>query len=924
MTHERRFTIPALLVALVVVTWVTVPAGPPIDRTFVAAVADDTSDRILVRWRIVDGPTRHSHFHVLRREATATEFEQLNDDPVGALATVAAIQAEFTAPGRGDALQQIQDDLGPDYAEQILDADPQNEILQLQRALLPEVNYVAAVVLGRGFIDETAVNGTTYLYEVWGADAEGFPEERIGRASATAGSPDPLPAPDQVTCAEISGGEAHGRAFLRFEEPALDQPFFGYDVYRAPRNPDETCPPVGPGQPGSVRANDGPVMGDAPGQSAQGEALFHQANSCSSCHAGGRDLPIDQNGVQFTRIQDFRRRQFPAINAGGVAPHDTPFLNALADEDIRAVYDYIQEFQLTDDGSGAPGEPFDLETTYCYAVATRNLFGDPGTVSAAQQCRVRDQRAPRAPGGLESARIDQGGFETCNVSWARNVAADDDTAQYRIYRVDFVPQLSKDVDTDCDPVCDEQIVIVQPGAGDRVEWTDPALAAVDAGRTFFYSVVAEDSAGDGGLQTANRSSFSGWVPCTPRDNVAPPSGNLTVDCCTAGLGCEDKGLGAEWRAAGGVTGYLVTDPTLCPPEIHYDFPGDTFRFRLFTSVTGESGDYRSGPDHDNIAQPDYSPSLTTKVYWKAKGFDKSTNFSPFSNPISVVLQGKEALPVPQILSVELLSLQNKEVKIRFRGLNPNQLLGYALYEWKSQKYDDIGPPDNRGVFNTRYPNATLSTEPLANDPFQWAVLVANPDALADHLPAQKPANGPYLFFEQQNEIYELVTNLNQTHSVLLYLAAIDWAGGEGPGRLKLWDGWNAFDDFLDWPEHRRDNDLPDGIDVSLNVTELAAALRVEWTPQPQVEGEVTCFQGDRRPFVVYRRRQGAQKWQQISPLFVCTGDPLGGVIGYEDADVEDGLYYTYGVVRLDPDGEFDVQYNTTTQCFGTCVGPPPE
>ena len=124
MTHQRRFTIPALLVALVVVTWVTVPAGPPIDRTFVAAVADDASDRVLVRWRIVDGPTRYSHFHVLRREATASDFEQLNDDPVGALETVAAIQAEFTAPGRGDALQQIQDDLGPDYAEQILDADP--------------------------------------------------------------------------------------------------------------------------------------------------------------------------------------------------------------------------------------------------------------------------------------------------------------------------------------------------------------------------------------------------------------------------------------------------------------------------------------------------------------------------------------------------------------------------------------------------------------------------------------------------------------------------------------------------------------------------------------------------------------------------------------------------------------------------------
>ena len=213
--------------------------------------------------------------------------------------------------------------------------------------------------------------------------------------------------------------------------------------------------------------------------------------------------------------------------------------------------------------------------------------------------------------------------------------------------------------------------------------------------------------------------------------------------------------------------------------------------------------------------------------------------------------------------------------------------------------------------------------PLANDPFQWAVTIDDPGSLADYLPQSNPGVGPYLYYDAQSDIYELVTNLNLTSGVQLYLAAIDWAGEEGPGRLQLWDGWNSNDDFLDWPEHRRDTDQPDSADVSLNVSDLGTVMELIWTPQPQVQGEVTCFQGDRRPFIVYRRRHGAPKWEQISPLFTCNGSPPGGVIRFEDTDVEDGLYYTYTIVRLDPGGEFDVQYDMTTQCFGTCAGPPP-
>ena len=671
-TMHRRFLTRTILTTslFAAVAVAAVLAEPALDRTLVAAVADDSTDRILVRWRLLEGDARYTHFDVLRRDASSPDFTQINDDPIGALDTVQLIEAEFNAVDRGDALTGITASLGAGYAAAILGMralDAGEEAL-VQLRLLPEVNYVGAQVLGRGWIDDTALNGTTYVYEVWGLDEQGFRLERLGRATATSGSPLALPAPDQTACAELAGNEADGRAFLRWDEPAgLDEPFFGYELYRAPRLPNQTCPSVGPGQPGSVRANASPTMGDAPGGAALGRLLFNKPGSCSGCHAGGRDLPVAQNGVQFTTIRDFRRLQFPEINEGGIAPHDTPFLNDLTDESLRGIYRYIQEYRFSDDGSGAPGEAFDRGETYCYTVALRNLFGDPGTPSATQQCRVRDQRAPRPPGGLFAERIDQGGYETCRVSWQRNAAADDDTTQYRIYRVDSIPKLDKDVDTDCDPACDEQISIVQPGAGERVQWTDPGLSSPDAGRTFFYSVVAEDVAGDGVLQGPNRSAFSSWVPCTPTDIVDPPSGNLSVGCCSSG-GCENKGAGADWRLAGGVLGYLVTDPTSCPPQIDYDFPGDTFRYRLYTSVTGVDGAYRSGRDHAAQALPDLSPSLTTKVYWKARGYDKSQNFSAFSNPVSMVLQGVEALPVPQILSVELLSLLNKEVKIRFRGL----------------------------------------------------------------------------------------------------------------------------------------------------------------------------------------------------------------------------------------------------------------
>ncbi|HYV85620.1 MAG TPA: hypothetical protein VFB49_06910, partial [Patescibacteria group bacterium] len=63
----------------------------------------------------------------------------------------------------------------------------------------------------------------------------------------------------------------------------------------------------------------------------------------------------------------------------------------------------------------------------------------------------------------------------------------------------------------------------------------------------------------------------------------------------------------------------------------------------------------------------------------------------------------------------------------------------------------------------------------------------------------------------------------------------------------------------------------------------------------------------------FRRRGAAVRWQQVSPPFGCdlqAPDPTQ--LAWRDADVEQGLSYTYTVIRLGTRGEFEFRYGPAT------------
>jgi mono/diheme cytochrome c family protein len=918
-------------------------AGPPAERTTVAAVADMDSDSILVRWRTVDGTQRYINYDVLRRAADEADFVQLNDDPILPLETAAEIEAVFTAPGRDDALASIQEIFGVDYASDLLtlqgpEAPPE---APLQLRLLPEQNFAAALALGLGWLDETTTPGETYVYEVWGLDDPGARVERLGRATAIAGLFRPLAAPTSLACVENRSAQAHLVDALRWDESPAVAPLFGYDVMRVKRNPDLSCPMSGPDLAGAVRVNESPVLTDAAGRVAEGQALL--AAHCSACHGAGRDDPL----ILGSGPQDFRRRQYPKTKTGpgcddpATYPHNIESLNELKPEELRAIYDYIHEFQFLDDGSTVATEPLMAEETWCYQVAARDLLGQRGTPTPPVQCTVHDNVAPTAPARIKSARVASGGVESCEISWRRNAKPGDDTTQYRLYRLVKAPPRSACDDPEPDAWLAQ---IGQPVTGQRVTYLD-ALTAGDAGTPYFYAVRAEDA-------SANLSRFSGWEPCVPRDKLPPDKSTLTVRCpqgCPEQQ-CKNWANDPDWNDGGlpGKTPFYVADlcdPTIdpgcnpCALELVVGGAPDSFKTRLYRSF--DKSRFLSGKDYDPSLpiEPDFDPLVDSRICWKVRDYDKSGNLSEFSDFDDKLhcanFRGSQTLPPPRIISVNVTDAAAGEVKIRFRSLEAHLLLGFALYYKQLVPHEPVPPATVRGDSVESFPSQNLSASFMPDDIFQW-VVKDGADGLDVVLPPVKPPAGPYLFYEG-DRVYELVTNVPSTRHMRLWLAAIGWTGREGQGVPYLGSGLQLADGRLDWPEHSPLNpvllvDDPDPYDTRLTVTPnlVDGYMSVEWTAWPSCALESCtrpCPAGQCRPFAVFRRREGAQTWQQISPLFVCPTCSLDDIV-FRDEDVEEGFFYQYTVIRMTTDGEFILQQGPTTDvgatatCFGDCGGRP--
>ncbi|RMF75522.1 MAG: cytochrome c, partial [Acidobacteria bacterium] len=452
-------------------------------RFLVHAVADADQARILVRWaQIEGGADAYRYFDVLRRAKDESSFVLLSQLPVVPLGNTAEIEALFEDPANADALGWIQEAWGTDYAQDILELNtpPLTEDLLFRRIKLAEQNYAAAIAMGLGFMDSSVTLGETYVYEVWGLDDKGFRVERLGRAGATAGQPVVLDVVPAQECTTMRDPRGHAAAFTRWEESAPPRGSYlaGYDVLRVAADSQGNCPAtVSLGDPGVVRANAFPVAHDAPGDVARGKGIFQ--NSCMSCHA-------DRNVLAGKTLADFERHS-PDFGKG--AEHVGL---GLSSEDKWAVFRYIEEFHFRDDGEDTPADPIVVGNRYCYVPAPRDLLGQHTVVSAPPvACEVLDTLAPAAPMHLLSERIAQGDHETCRISWRRNTGGDDDTTQYRVFRVplDQLPRATRDSGIVPEPEV-SLAVVPQPGAGERVTWDDVDLTVSDAGTPYHYAVVA--------------------------------------------------------------------------------------------------------------------------------------------------------------------------------------------------------------------------------------------------------------------------------------------------------------------------------------------------------------------------------------------------------------------------------------------------
>jgi len=895
-------------VALCATVGAALAGDAPLERTIVQAVPDATLDRILVRWTTVDGGApRFTHYDVMRRESDESVAQRINDDPIGALQSVAEIEALFQRPGFGDALADAVASLGPSYAGELLrlrqPGAPSVDRLRLQ--LLPDFDYGVAIALGLGLMDEGVVAGHTYVYEVWGLDALGFRQERLGRAVATAGAPD-APLPADAECAELVDERANMRTFVRWSSGVAAEKRYvpGYDLYRVPADSGGQCTsPNGPGAPGAVKVNAFPTQRVPVGHVAEGRDLF--AAHCASCHgaADPRNVP-PPSGVKFGTIATFERRKDPALWPNPIdAAHDTLDLQALGPETVRAVFDWIQEFHYVDDGHDTPAVPLVEGQTYCYSVLARDLLGQHGSAGAQAACAALDRDPPQVPWSVAVQRVTLvGPREVCEVSWARNADAGDDTVEYRVFRMSpDPPRASSDPSRRVfapDPAVDVPLAtLAQPPSGDRMSYLDASIGTSDAGERFYYAVAAVDDAGQA-------SAFSGWSPCVPRDIVGPFPPVVSLECCdpAPNTGCIDLRADTLWNQLGGEPD-LFWDTTAGGNCIRVSAtqPGDTFGLRLYRSFDGtsflEGRDFKAGTDET------FAPSVDAKVYARVRGFDKSGNFSAPSNSRAWFAIAPP-LPAPRIVDVTAVASPTLTglIKIRFRSLPWTNLLGFALYKHTLEPEEPI--PADRGSFVVRYHDANLSATEY--QPGWWA-----PQSGAQPLSALLTTGPPtaadeFLYYDVVKDLYVMQVDVGDREGLVLNLMAIGWSGREGQYESYRWEG-TPHDGLLEWPTFRVDNHAAFKLGDDLTATYVPALNRVDltWTAQPQ-----GCVDDKSRPFIVFRRRGSATRWEQISPPFGCATGPA---LEFHDHDVEplpDGSprRHHYTVIRLGAAGEFLGQY----------------
>jgi hypothetical protein len=480
-----------------------------------------------------------------------------------------------------------------------------------------------------------------------------------------------------------------------------------------------------------------------------------------------------------------------------------------------------------------------------------------------------------------------GTHETCRIAWDKLPDTPGQNVQsYLVYRHPEVPRYRKD-----EPAA-HLVEIAHAGAPARPTWLDPGLAQGDAGQSFFYAVRARDASG-------NLSPFSGWAPCVPRDLQPPGQATLTRGCPRGCGTCEDRGADPRWLSEGGDPDFIVADER-CQPQLTPAAPGDPFRYRQFRSFNGI--DYEPGVDVPGPFQVDFTPTVETPVYIKVRPYDWNHNWGLESPPVKHISLGLP-LPAPRIVSV--FDAGSGRIKVVFKSLPPDRLIGFALYK-QYQGPDDADPTPRE--FAVRY-----APENLGN-PWQPGKWVVKPGAkplneLPGFISTVDPAQNNFLYYNDLDGVYVMQAYVADLDDLVLSLHAIGWSGNEGLTIPTPWDGWIPGDSVVDWPRFRTFNlALESGIDdLTATYSAAPAQVRLDWVANPQ-----GCEDNADRPFVVFRKR-GTGPWQQLSPPFGCTvSNSTEEPLHYIDRDVEPGRTYAYRVIRLDRLGEFQLTFGPAT------------
>jgi hypothetical protein len=356
---------------------------------------------------------------------------------------------------------------------------------------------------------------------------------------------------------------------------------------------------------------------------------------------------------------------------------------------------------------------------------------------------------------------------------------------------------------------------------------------------------------------------------------------------------------------------IIADPARCPAHLTCGGGSDTFRCRIYRSFDGT--DPIPGEDFDP-ASPiplNYEPLIDQQIWWQMKTIDRSGNLGPLSTPLKLIFKGKHKLPPPHIVQVSVVDEATALVRIRFRSLEPNSLLGFILYKQYNTE-PNIAPKQ----YVARYHDNNLAGSqndptqpPDPAEPDQWTLrpnaktLDQQPGVIPSTFicPTSLPSTGGFLCYDDLKGQYVMQAGVQETHDIILHLAAIGWSGQEGYSVPYVWDGW-VPDDVLDWPTLRAQNYLFEPAQASaLTVTPSAGTVQLTWSAYPS-----GCDGTAARPFIVFRKRGGADRWQQISPPFTCDG--ANTAMSYRDNDIQSGLSYTYTVIRLGSMGEFSFRF----------------